>query len=147
MRALKKKCIRLNRISSRSGFMFLFNSHSPYPSHPRPLRSTSQQHEGLRPPSARWFPPVKTQERAVSMASTGHLFLSTSVFLRWFILGDTGVYFSSQLPPIKSESRSHTGCCHTSSGCYLASYQRVISSTSRCGSPSYLKSSAQDAFI
>lgn len=59
--------------------MFLFNNHSPYPSHRRPLRSTSQQHEGLRPPSARWLPPVKHKNELFQWPNRTALPLNISV--------------------------------------------------------------------
>lgn len=58
--------------------------------------------------------------------------------LHWVI---SGVYFSSQLPPIKCANLcgaqnlnrvTTDGCCHSWPGCYLASSQRVVSSTWRC---------------
>lgn len=119
---------------------YLFNSYSPYPSHHRPLRSTSQQHEGLQPPWAHWLPPVGHKNKPFQWPNR----TTSSLFHRWFRLGDIlhttrGVHFSSQLSPIKCDClrgtqslnyAPRTGCCHS---CYLASYQRVISSIRRLG--------------
>lgn len=83
-------------------------------------------------------------------SSQTHVSGSQMIYIGWyFSQNQRGLFFSSQLTPIKcdnlcgAQNLNHVttvGCCHSSPGCYLASYQRVASG---CGFLSYLRSTLQ----
>lgn len=147
--SVKKMYIKCNLIC-------LCQHHSPYPSHRRPLHSTSQQHEGLPPPWAHQSPPVDHKYKPFQDIKSSQTHVQLSQMIYFGFHGTKGVFFRSQLPPIKCANLcgaqnlnpvTTDGSCHSFTGSCLASCQRAMSSTWRHAFFSSSSSSLQDTFI